>query len=247
MPITPAHAAAAWPVRTLLPRLPTSALVIGAMSPDYEYFLTLAPITREAHTLSGVVLFCVPVSLFAWLVFRRVVRPALLDLLPPGLAASLGPPSSSWTLALIAVTIGALSHIFWDGFTHYNDWAVTAWPALRARPIPGVPLAWYKLLQHGSSIVGTTAVALWISSWARSHPASARLFAPGQRARATRVLVGIAIASVLCGLADAVLGSRHRWDPDLARFAVGAMLGCVVSTLVFALVYRRVALKHVAA
>jgi hypothetical protein len=247
MPITPAHAAAAWPVRRWLASLPLSALVIGAMSPDYEYFLTLAPITREAHTFAGLALFCVPVSLVAWLVFRRVVRPALVDLLPAGLAAALGPASTSWPLALVAVTIGAVSHIFWDGFTHYSDWAVTSWPVLRTRPIPALPLPWYKLLQHGSSIGGTIAIGAWIASWVQAQPVGARVFAPGQRARALRAIAGIALVSVLSGFADSLLGSRHRWSPELARFAVGAMLGCIVATLVFALVYRRAPLKHVAA
>src|SRR6185295_10926654 len=100
MPVTPAHAAVAWPLRKIAPHLPLSALVIGAMSPDCEYFLRLAPITRMAHKPAGVIFFCIPVSLVAWLIFRRLVRPALLELLPPVLAASLGPGSSSWPLAL---------------------------------------------------------------------------------------------------------------------------------------------------
>ena len=94
MPFTPAHAAAAWPARKVLAQLPLSALIIGTLSPDFEYFLRLAPITRWAHTPAGVVFFCIPVSIVVWLVFRRLIRPALIDLIPPGFAGGLGSPST---------------------------------------------------------------------------------------------------------------------------------------------------------
>src|SRR5262249_32104455 len=103
MPVTPAHTVAAWPLHKWLPALPLSALGIGPMAPDSEYFLRLAPVTRVAHTPTGLLFFCVPVSIAVWFVFRRLVRPALVDLLPPGLARALGPASSSWLLALVAV------------------------------------------------------------------------------------------------------------------------------------------------
>ncbi len=148
MPITPAHAAAAWPLRAWMRRLPLSALIVGTMSPDYEYLLTLAPITRFAHTLRGLALFCVPVSLAVWFVFRRLVRPAIVDLLPPGAARAIGRASASWGLALAAVVLGAVSHVIWDGFTHHSDWGVNLLPILRSQPIPQiVALPWYKLLQ----------------------------------------------------------------------------------------------------
>ena len=174
MPVTPAHAAAAWPLRRVLPRLPLSALVIGTMSPDYEYFLRLAPISRWAHQPIGLIAFCVPVSLAVWFVFRRVVRPALVDLLPGGLQSAIGPPSTSWLLAVAAVAIGTVSHVVWDGFTHYNDWGIVVFPTLQHEVAPHVVpgLRWYKLLQHVSSVVGMAAIVTWAGVWLRSQPAS---------------------------------------------------------------------------
>jgi hypothetical protein len=236
MPVTPAHAAAAWPLRKIAPRLPLSALVIGAMSPDYEYFLRLAPITRMAHKPAGLIFFCLPVSLVVWLVFRRLVRPALLELLPPGLAASLGNAASSWPLALAAMTLGAISHVFWDGFTHQNDWAVDLWPALRSRPLPDLlPLPWYKLLQYASSIVGSLALVAWAARWTASRPARDRAWSPGQRSRSIRVVGWILFVSAVCGIADSLMGSSHAAALDPGRAVVGAMLGCVVAVLVFSL------------
>ena len=66
MPVTPAHAALALPLSRVAPALPLAPLVIGTLSPDFEYLLRLAPTGRFAHSLLGLVVFCVPVSLLAW-------------------------------------------------------------------------------------------------------------------------------------------------------------------------------------
>jgi len=242
MPVTPAHAAAAWPLKKVFPRLPLSALVIGTMSPDYEYFLRLAPITRVAHTLAGFVFFCLPVSIAVWWVFRRLVRPALVELLPPGLARQLGPASTSWTLAFVAVTLGALSHIAWDGFTHQNDWAVRALPLLRSVPLPTLlPLPWYKLLQYASSVAGLALVATWVVTWIRAQPARALAWPPTDRRHALIVVGLVLIASAIGAVADSLLSPRHTWQIDLGRAAVGAMVGCSASAVAYAVIRRATA------
>jgi len=239
MPVTPAHSAAAWPLRKIAPALPLSALVIGAMSPDYEYFLRLAPISRLGHRPAGLIFFCIPVSMLAWVVFRRLVRPVILDLLPPGLARMLGPASASWLLALAAVTLGALSHVAWDGFTHQNDWAVRLLPVLRTQPLPALlPLPWYKLLQHASSAVGLLLLAWWVVAWVRSAPPAARVWAPGQLRRVLRAVAAILAVSATCGIADAAVGP-HLLQVAAGRAAVGAMVGCALSVLVYALIRAR--------
>ena len=236
MPVTPAHAVAAWPLHKWLPALPLSALVIGALSPDYEYFLRLAPITRHAHTPAGLLFFCVPVSIVVWFVFRRLIRPALVELLPPGLARAVGPASTSWLLALIAVALGAVSHVVWDGFTHQDDWGVRAWPVLRTEPWPAIlPLPWFKLFQYGSSTLGLVALAMWLAAWVRSQPPAAREWRPGQRTRLVRVVSVVLAISAASGLADSALTVRHAWPASVGRGLVGAMVGCSIAATVFAI------------
>ena len=91
MPFTPSHAAAALLLRRAFRTLPPAALVLGTLSPDFEYLLRLAPRGRFGHSPEGLLLFCLPASLAAWLLYLRLIRPALRELLPPGLAAAVGP------------------------------------------------------------------------------------------------------------------------------------------------------------
>ena len=232
MPFTPAHAAAAWPLRKALPSLPLSAVIIGTLSPDFEYFLRLAPITRWAHTPLGLGFFCVPVSLVVWFVFRRLIRPALVALLPPGLASALGSPSTSWAWTIVAVSLGALTHLVWDGFTHQRDWAVTAWPFLQTEVAPDlVPgLRWYKLLQHVSTAGGLVALVAWIAAWVRSQPLAARQWAPRQLPRVSRALAMIVAMTTVAGVINAV--QVTNWPMQVSRFAVGGMIGGSIALLV---------------
>jgi hypothetical protein len=83
MPLTFAHPAAVvagyrWNRRGL----PFPALVIGSMSPDVEYFLRLQPTGHFAHSLPGIVFFCVPTGLTLWCLYTFIISPALPDCLP---------------------------------------------------------------------------------------------------------------------------------------------------------------------
>ncbi|HEX8246031.1 MAG TPA: DUF4184 family protein, partial [Longimicrobium sp.] len=135
MPITPAHAAAAWPLHRAWRRLPLAALVIGTFSPDLEYVLRLEPRGKFGHSPLGLLVFCVPVTLAVWWAWRALVRPALVPLLPSGPRAALESPSPGrrtdvLPLAVFAALLGAATHVLWDGFTHDTGWAVAMFPAL---------------------------------------------------------------------------------------------------------------------
>src|SRR3954465_14023561 len=80
MPFTLSHPAAILPLRKYLP---LSALLIGSMSPDFEYPLRLAAVSRFSHSLPAIFYFCLPVSLLLLLLFHRLIKRPALELLPP--------------------------------------------------------------------------------------------------------------------------------------------------------------------
>ncbi len=84
MPFTLAHPAAAWPVRALSgDRLVTSALVVGSMSPDFEYLVHLSTRRTIGHDLVGVLVLCLPASLLVLLVVHHLVQQPVLQLAHP--------------------------------------------------------------------------------------------------------------------------------------------------------------------
>ena len=248
MPVTPAHAALALPLSRAAPSLPLAPLVIGTLSPDFEYLLWLSPTGRFAHSLVGLVVFCVPVSLLVWGMWRAIVRPAFERLLPPGMAAMMSEgaraaPRSVAALAglgALAALLGALSHVAWVAFTHANGWAVAHLPVLRGEASLGWPLGvrWYRVLQHASSVVGMAVVVAWGASWVASVPPPARVFAPGQAARSLGVTLALLGVAAGTGTLNALRASSDRLPTVLGFAAVGAMAGLGLAALVHGVLAR---------
>lgn len=236
VPFTVSHAAVAWPLSRLVPQLPAAALAIGAMSPDFEYLVRLAPRSHLSHTPVGVFAFCLPVAMAAWLAYRYLVRPAALELLPAALATEQPdrrePIGSTTLAAALAIVLGAFSHLAWDAFTHQDGLAVAAIPVLRQDVVPGHDgLLWCQLLQHVSTLVGLVILGVWgLRAWQRLPPQARRL-EPGQLPGLAASLAFVMACSAVGGFLD----GHRAWGGGvvsvLAFAAVGAMDGAAFALL----------------
>jgi hypothetical protein len=246
MPFTLSHPAAAAPLRPITRRfrLPLAALAIGAMAPDFEYFLHLRPEARWSHSLVGVVTFCLPVGLAVFLAWEGYVRAPVRSLLalpasPPEPAVEWRAPSW-WTRAIVALLLGAATHLLWDGFTHGGYWGSRRWPWLLtpALTFRGTTVPWFNLFQHVSTALGGAVVLVWLGGTLRRADTLGRL-------RRSRWRQG-----TLAGLAlGALLGAWNGWRLErpsnfwtlqitIGRVAVGALLGLCLATLAFAVAFR---------
>lgn len=234
MPLTPSHAAAAWPVRRLAPWLPLDALVLGTMSPDFEYILRLRVYGRFGHTPLGLLLFCLPVGLAACALFRVVVRPALVRHLPAGMRPAAA--RHAWLTSAAAVLAGAVTHVVWDGFTHGSADFVVRTPALREAVAGRVPV--YTVLQHLSTLAGAVFIAMWVRAWVRRHPPEARRYASGERAAAVRVACAILAFAALAAVANGARRVQVGLEPALGYAAVGGMAGLAVACVAYGIAAR---------
>ena len=217
-----AHQAAVLPLKWARPRwFSGTALVIGSMAPDFEYFLRGEAWSSIGHTLPGQLVFCLPLTLVGvWLVHRVLARPLgerLPDLVPLHLRDYAGLDStrldaSFWARATFSALVGSLSHVAWDGFTHGDGWAVLRLPALAA-DVGGVPLS--KLLQHGSTLVGATLTLVLLALLGRSRAHDA------PRREPARGLVTLALVFACLGIGVALF---EQHGADVTRLAVGAFL-----------------------
>jgi hypothetical protein len=170
MPFTISHAAAALPLRRLgRGRLPLTAMMIGAMTPDFAYFASMGPERVATHTLGGIFWFCLPVGLLAWFTYMRFFEQPTVALLPRpwrGHFTREREPMSLRLLALaaVAVIVGAVTHLAWDSFTHGDTMIATAFPVLHTElfRIGEVHVRLYWFLQLLSSLLGGVALVVWI-------------------------------------------------------------------------------------
>lgn len=165
MPFTFSHPAIVLPL-TLLPRqwFSLTGLVVGSLTPDFEYFLRMRIQSDYSHTLSGLFWFDLPLGILLAFIFHNVVRNSLFDNLPTILNSRLSKFKlfdwnnyfkKNWLVVTLSVLIGAASHIFWDSFTHDHGYFVQTIPALtNTLDFLGRQVPILKILQHSSTLLG---------------------------------------------------------------------------------------------
>jgi hypothetical protein len=191
MPFILSHPAAVVPLARLVSLsragLPLSALVVGSMAPDLPHFLHLTHLLRWSngkhfgHTFAGTFLFCVPVGMLSLWLFHIVIKPPLLSLFPVNQQERLAPiaakfrfgPSGQFLLIIVALLLGAFTHIIWDSFTHASGWPVQQFSILQT-PIMQTargPIFVFNLVQRGSTLVGAALLFCWCLKWLKETPA----------------------------------------------------------------------------
>jgi membrane-bound metal-dependent hydrolase YbcI (DUF457 family) len=256
MPFTPSHAVVALPfIRT--PLVP-AAIAIGAMTPDLPLFVSGVGLSYSfTHTAANVVWTAV-LALVLFVVWRAVLRPAVPELAPrwlarrlpeqwadsgivaAGKAVGVGETRLYPLLLAVSLVLGVLSHIVWDLFTHEGRWGVRLFPGLEEM---WGPLAGFKWLQHGSSMLSLVVIGVWALLWLRRHDPrdSGRTWLPhGLRVAWWLSLPVILIASWIAGLValgplDAKFTVQHLayrvLPPACALWGAITLLLCVVLTL----------------
>jgi hypothetical protein len=170
MPLTFSHPAIVLPL-TFLPRkwYSLTGIVIGSLTPDFEYFLRMRIQSNYSHTIGGLFWFDLPIGILLAFIFHQFVRDSLFDNLPIILKSRLlkfkkfdwnNYFKNNWIVVTISVLIGAISHLFWDSFTHDHGYFVQTIPVLSNRvDLFGITVPTFKIVQHSSTLVGGFVIA----------------------------------------------------------------------------------------
>lgn len=186
MPFTLCHPAIVLPLNKLkVPHMPLSALIIGSMIPDFEYFIKMKLSGRFGHTYSGLLMFDLPMAFGVMLVFHWIVKRPVIQNLP-----------AYWQLRyqdlyafdffaylrryphwlLLALLLGSFSHLLWDSFTHANTLPTRHLLFLRkGYVIANEVFPLFRILQHVSTLVGGVVILHFIHRRPRlgvQHPVS---------------------------------------------------------------------------
>ena len=174
MPFTPAHPAIVLPLLRVNPNLVSAtALIIGSMAPDFEYFFKMSVSSQHSHTLWGILYFDIPITILLAFLFHQVVKRNLIANLPAFFQCRFQPmieldfktyfKSHGWVV-IISAGIGSASHIFWDSFTHGEAYFVRhiSYYKYVFIPFDGVRYPLFYALQQFSTFVGLAIVCTYI-------------------------------------------------------------------------------------
>ncbi len=233
MPFTLAHPAASIPLARLLGRYaPLSALIVGSMVPDIVLFVPLGPLRDQTHSLGAVVWFAVPVGLAVLLVYHAILKRPLVALMPDTLRAKLAPYARSHCVfgrmnlpgVVIGLSLGAMTHIAWDAFTHATGPVAGNVPMFgkTAFSITGTPIRVFSLLQIGSTVLGLTLLAYWCRQWLQRAPAVQTFTLPSLSPKQRVLLVGLLLAiPAVVGMTISASVTPRTLTYDAVRVFVG--------------------------
>lgn len=248
MPFTVSHVAAVVPAYRPLARSHVfSAAVIGSMVPDFGLLLPGSFARWQTHSFPALFFFCLPIGLLAYALTQLLIKPALSEVLPDRIYLRLRtdhPPVplqrlSTWLYAALAVLLGALTHLAWDGFTHENARGVRFLPFLSdyGPEMGGHALRLYRWLQYGSSALGLLVVLgaalLWLHHAPRPSCAPVRRLSASQRRSIASLYLLLPLAALVLALAVLLPMPRGVVASGAALNAVAVLLlqACALSLL----------------
>jgi hypothetical protein len=254
MPFTFSHPAAILPLaRFRRGPYALSALIIGSMTPDLEYFFSFRHSPIVAHSLLGLVVFCLPVGILALWCFHSFVKQPARLLLPKPLRyrlaelSTLRPhiASGQGLLLVLLVGAGAATHIVWDNFTNQRSGIVARIPAFHqtVMRMGGIDFNLCDIVQQGSTAAGLGIVACSIWLWMRRRPMKTPVDSdlPNWLRRIILLfLCGLSIlVALIAGEPGGVEGGAMRWATiEYDRVAVVAMAVLMFGLLLYTAIFH---------
>lgn len=174
MPFTFSHPGAVLPLGFLPKKyFSMTALIIGSIVPDFEYFFRMSSRSSYSHSWPGLFWFDLPLVIIIAFIFHSIVRNTLINNLPGIFAKRLqvfknfnwsSSFKKNYPVIIISAIIGIASHLLWDRFTHESgifDTDIGKIKELYAISFRH-RFATYNLLQLISSITGIIIVLIAI-------------------------------------------------------------------------------------
>lgn len=171
MPFTFSHPAFVLPfMRSRSRWFSLTGLVVGSITPDFEYFLRMEGQRVHGHTVAGIFWFDLPLALIICFLFHNLVRNPFINHLPASFQQRFYNVKgfrwnayfrSRWSIVSSSILLGIVSHLFTDAFTNGSGYFVAEFSFLQ-RTVPFadtfIP---YNAILHRILSLGGLAVLGW--------------------------------------------------------------------------------------
>ena len=249
MPFTFAHPAIVIPCKKKAPNyLDLSALVIGSMAPDFEYFLRFMPKGTIGHTLIGSICFDIPLVIILYLLWEYIIKRPFILSMPHPIDKKLSfliNEKKSFTLKKVIIfiyssLIGIYSHILWDGFTHKTGYFVMKLSLLSNKiSILNYKVPVYKFLQHGSTVIGSIYIIVYLYSLMKYTDCNMKFFNKEDKVNYWILVIVITFSIFLYRITMTLdFVSLKYFGIYIVSFISSILLSILIVSFVFKIKYR---------
>jgi hypothetical protein len=244
MPFTPAHPAILFPFKWVNAKYYSlTALVIGCIVPDFEYFIFLSSGAWTSHTLKGIFTFDLPLCFIIAFIWHSFLRTTFMEMFPNIRFKAknmlqndvmISNPKQ-FVIFFTSSLFGIVTHLVWDSFSHANGYMAHRIPILiEEMNFFGHPVRWCYILWYVSTFLGLIVVMKQVvdRKWSLSR------FIKHQKERRSFWLTVILITLVI-GLIRVSFGLSH----NLPRHLIIIFLGSSIYAFVIAAYLRSQKLK----
>lgn len=173
MPFTFSHPAAILPFNYLRKTYVSfTALAVGSLIPDFEYFIRVSDISRYSHTWAGIFWFDLPLAVILCFLFHNIIRDKLIMNLPRIVLTRCihcfhfdwnKRFRKKWLIIILCILIGTTTHLVWDRLTHRANNKIEQTSVIQESELPDKDIVVYYSYWGLNSLVGI--ILLTISFW----------------------------------------------------------------------------------
>lgn len=234
MPFTPAHPAILLllkPFKKL--QLSWTALFIGSIIPDFEYFIWMSPSAYVSHSILGIFIFNLPMTFIMAFVWHQLLYPVITPRIKffhqrihlEEHSAFIEWFKNNWLVFLLSATIGIVTHLGWDSFSHANGYLVHRIPfLLEFTQIGNFPVRTCYVIWYISTLIGMTSMVLWYVNLRKLFSISTwRIFFAGDSYWGK-----ILFTAGLIGTSRIYFGLGWNWARHLVMIAIGSLFYAVI-------------------
>ena len=229
MPFTPAHPAILLFLKPFK-KLPVSwtALFIGSIIPDFEYFIWMSPSAYVSHTMLGIFIFNLPMTFIMAFLWHQLLFPVLIKRIHffhqriqleeyPDFMEWI---KKNWILFFTSAFIGILTHLAWDSFSHADGYLVHRIPfLLEFIQIGGRAIRTCYVMWYISTLLGLFTLIFWYVDLKKLFTLSTwKTFFSGNSYWGK-----ILFTAGLIGTSRVYLGLGWNWARHLIMIAIGSL------------------------
>jgi len=233
MPLTFSHPAIILPAKYLPEKwVSMTALIVGSVTPDFEYFIRLREESFYTHTLAGIFCLDLPAALLLTFIYHYLVRDLFISNIPGFFRKRFSPYmhfkwwqyfKQHFLVVIICLLVGIASHLFWDSFTHLDGYFVRIIPVLKqSTHIFGSRIQYARLLQTISTIVGAAVILFAIMRM----PAADKYATPNMPVDYWLIIVGVGI-TVIC-----IRIISNLYDFGIEGIAISFLSGIIAGSII---------------